>query len=332
MKKRKIRMIDTHTHGRDWKEKAKTTVAQVLKLATTQEVDVIFDIANTSPRPVLNASDVAKRLKLVPPEEMWRYFLYVMATANPRQIRGAVDCWRRFAKVIAIKLFAGRSVGPASVTKDEDQQNFYKILAEVGYTGVVAVHCELEADLKPELWNPLWPSSHSLARPKIAEINSVKNQIEYALKAGFKGHLHICHVTCVETVELVEKAKSWGMRITCEVAPHHLLFSTEQQELRDPIMGLLYKVNPPLRSNEDRLALLKCLCEGRIDWLATDHAFHTLEDKFIRHLSGMPSLCYYQYLLHFLTTEMKVPQELIRAMTCGNILKAFGDKLAHFTM
>jgi dihydroorotase len=87
--------------------------------------------------------------------------------------------------------------------------------------------------------------------------------------------LHICHVTTAGGVELIRWAKQRGIQVTAEVTPHHLLLTDELVENYDPI----YKVNPPLRTEKDVMALREGLAEGVIDIVATDHAPHPAEDK-----------------------------------------------------
>lgn len=85
---------------------------------------------------------------------------------------------------------------------------------------------------------------------------------------------HVCHVSTKESVELIRRAKREGLDITCETAPHYLLMDESflQEDGR-------FKMNPPLRSKEDRLALLEGLRDGTIDMIVTDHAPHSAEEK-----------------------------------------------------
>jgi dihydroorotase len=87
--------------------------------------------------------------------------------------------------------------------------------------------------------------------------------------------LHICHLTTAGGVELIRWAKQRGIRVTAEVTPHHLLLTDELARSYDPI----FKVNPPLRTDRDVLALREGLADGTIDVIATDHAPHPMEDK-----------------------------------------------------
>jgi dihydroorotase len=89
------------------------------------------------------------------------------------------------------------------------------------------------------------------------------------------GRLHICQVSSARSVELVRRAKADGLRVTAEVTPHHLVFTDEDLRTYDTNR----KVNPPLRSVEDRDALRAGLADGTIDAIATDHAPHAVEEK-----------------------------------------------------
>lgn len=88
-------------------------------------------------------------------------------------------------------------------------------------------------------------------------------------------HYHVCHISTKESVRVVRDAKRAGIKVTAEVTPHHLLLCEDDIPGLDPN----YKMNPPLRSKEDRDALVEGLLDGTIDFIATDHAPHTAEEK-----------------------------------------------------
>jgi len=91
---------------------------------------------------------------------------------------------------------------------------------------------------------------------------------------------HVCHISCKESVELIRQAKRAGVDVTCETAPHYLLL--DENDLREDGR---FKMNPPLRAREDRLALLDGIADGTIDMIATDHAPHSAQEK-ARGLAG----------------------------------------------
>ena len=109
--------------------------------------------------------------------------------------------------------------------------------------------------------------------PRAAESVIVARDAQLALDTGT--HVHICHVSTAESVEVVRWAKSRGIPLTAEVTPHHLLLGSDLLASHDT----RYKVNPPLRSHEDRDALRQGLADGTLDVVATDHAPHLPSDK-----------------------------------------------------
>jgi dihydroorotase len=111
------------------------------------------------------------------------------------------------------------------------------------------------------------------AQPAEAEEIIVFRDISMARLTG--GRLHLQHLSATGSVELVRQAKAAGLRVTAEVTPHHLSFTDEDLTTYDTN----FKVNPPLRTAEDREALRGAIADGTIDAIATDHAPHAVEEK-----------------------------------------------------
>jgi dihydroorotase len=109
--------------------------------------------------------------------------------------------------------------------------------------------------------------------PSVAESTMVAR--DCALAAYEEGRIHVQHVSASETVEVLERAKAAGVRVTCEATPHHLLLTDQAVRPLDTNM----KMNPPLRAEADRQALIEGLRLGVIDCVATDHAPHAREEK-----------------------------------------------------
>ena len=140
---------------------------------------------------------------------------------------------------------------------------------------VIAEHCE-DASLAEGGQMHEGPISSSLGlagQPREAEEISVARDLAVARLTG--GRLHLCHLSSAGSVEMVRRAKAEGLRVTAEVTPHHLVFSEEDLVTYDTNM----KMNPPLRSAEDRRALRAALADGTLDAVATDHAPHAVEEK-----------------------------------------------------
>ena len=105
-----------------------------------------------------------------------------------------------------------------------------------------------------------------------SEWRAVERELDIAKEIGCK--YHVCHVSTKESVNLIRKAKSEGVDVTCETAPHYLLLN--DMDIKEDGK---YKMNPPIRSEKDRLALIEGIKDGTIDIIATDHAPHSKEEK-----------------------------------------------------
>ena len=105
-----------------------------------------------------------------------------------------------------------------------------------------------------------------------SEWGPIKRDIELAKKTGCP--YHVCHISTKESVELIREAKAAGIDITCETAPHYLVMND-----MDIDENARFKMNPPIRSEEDRIALVEGIIDGTIDMISTDHAPHSAEEK-----------------------------------------------------
>jgi dihydroorotase len=111
--------------------------------------------------------------------------------------------------------------------------------------------------------------------PATAETIVVARDIELAALTG--GRVHIAHLSTAGAVDAVRRGKARGVRVTAEATPHHLLLT--DRAVKDSEYDTFTKMNPPLRSEADRLAVIEGLRDGTIDCIATDHAPHTVDDK-----------------------------------------------------
>ncbi len=156
------------------------------------------------------------------------------------------------------------------------------------------------------------------SRPPEAEVSAVRQILELTSKYSIKSH--ICHISTTEAVELIKDYNKISSRkVTCEVTPHHLFFSaSDHQILGDGLevdgSRFLFECNPPLRSEHDRNRLLDALKCGDIDMVASDHAPHTLEDKF-KGAPGIPHLDTYGAFASWLVKK--------HAFSCEKIAEIF---------
>lgn len=144
----------------------------------------------------------------------------------------------------------------------------------VKHDALIAAHCEVEELLKGGyIHDGEYAAKHGhKGICSESEWEQVKRDIEIAERTGCR--YHVCHISTKETVELVRQAKARGVKVTCETGPHYLIYTDMDLE-----EDARWKMNPPLRSAEDRAALIEGIKDGTIDMIATDHAPHSIEEK-----------------------------------------------------
>lgn len=314
--------IDAHVHLRDFNQKHKETVKHGLEVARDSGVDAVFDMPNTNP-PIMTRELVQERIKLAQEANVPEVFycLYVGMTSDPEQVKRAIEVYREFfPRVVGFKLYAGHSVGHLGVINVEDQAMIYQTLSKEGYSGCLAIHAEKESELDNSTWSYHNPITHCHARPEKAEIESVRDQLQLAKNYDFKGKLHIAHISSPGAVELVQKAKAEGLDISSGVCPHHFIYDWQQMGEEK---GVLWKMNPPLRSPESREKMLNYLRSGKIDWIETDHAPHTLDEKVKEpFMSGIPGLPWWNLFEEYLR-QNNFSDGQIGELTFSNIARRF---------
>ena len=144
----------------------------------------------------------------------------------------------------------------------------------VKHDALIAAHCEVEELLKGGyIHDGEYARQHNhKGICSESEWEQVKRDIEIAERLGCR--YHVCHISTKETVQLIREAKARGVKVTCETGPHYLIFTDMDLE-----EDARWKMNPPLRSAEDRAALIEGIKDGTIDMIATDHAPHSVEEK-----------------------------------------------------
>lgn len=188
---------------------------------------------------------------------------------------------------------------------------------------VIAAHCEDESLIKGGYINAgQYAKEHGHAGiVSMSEYLPIQRDIELAKKTGCK--YHVCHVSCKESVDIIRKAKKDGVDVTCETAPHYLIFNDSM--LKDEGR---FKMNPPIRSECDRQALINGIADGTIDMIATDHAPHSANEKsggLKNSLMGIVGLETAFALMYtaLVDTGIITLEKLIKLM-CHNPRKRFG--------
>ena len=179
-------------------------------------------------------------------------------------------------RTVPYKAFMGPSVGDLFFASQEELEG---VIAK--YRGKnVSFHCEDPAILRESEG----AATHEQRRPARAEITATEFALYLIERYELIGKL--CHYSTKGGLEKIAAARARGIRVTAEATPHHLFFDDTMLTNEN---YLWLQMNPPLRGRDDRLALIEALRAGLVDYVATDHAPHTLEEK-MEGVSGVPHL------------------------------------------
>ena len=139
---------------------------------------------------------------------------------------------------------------------------------------MIVAHCEVNSLLNGGyIHDGVYAKEHNhRGICSASEYEQIARDIKLTEEIG--GKYHVCHISTKESVDIIRQAKNRGVDITCETAPHYLVL--DENDLQEDGK---FKMNPPLRSTEDKLALIEGVLDGTIDMIATDHAPHSVEEK-----------------------------------------------------
>ncbi len=188
---------------------------------------------------------------------------------------------------------------------------------------IIAAHCEDEGLLHGGLINDCaYALEHMLPGiSKESEWGQLERDLELVRQAGCR--YHACHLSTMESVALIRRAKAEGLDVTCETAPHYLLLDDGQ--LQDDGR---FRMNPPLRGAQDRRALIAGLLDGTVDMIATDHAPHSAREKaggLLNSLNGVAGLeCAFPLLYHHLVRTGAVALRRLIALMHDKPNERFG--------
>ncbi len=259
-------VIDLHVHLRDFDQATKETIETGTLAALRGGVTTVFCMPNT--KPALDSEENIRRYQT----------LIAQKSAVETHVVGAITQGLKGQKLAELDQYP--DLGIRIATDDGFDVNDEALL-EQAYAKAKAN--ELVLMTHPEM-NSIAPNgvvnegkiSQKLGvpgQPNEKEWKAVERGIRLALKTGARAHF--THLSCAESVELVRQAKRKTDQITCDTTPHHLCL-TEELVLT---LGGMAKVNPPLRTEADRQALIEGVRDGTIDCVVTDHAPHSMEEK-----------------------------------------------------
>jgi dihydroorotase (multifunctional complex type) len=245
-------LIDPHVHLREPGGEHKEDLTSGTRAALAGGFTTALAMPNTQPS-ITGRETLAQVHALAAAKTVCDYGFFVGATAGNAAEAAALT------HAVGLKLYMGSSTGDLLVADLAGQLAHFE-----RYPGLIAVHAEDEEAVT-------YFAARGQQRPPLCAALSVARAI--ALAEHFQRRVHICHVSTAQEIALIRDAKARGVPITCEVAPHHLFLTTEDEAR----LGGLGKMNPPLRAREDVAALWANL--DVVDCIATDHAPHTLEEK-----------------------------------------------------
>ena len=290
-------MGDIHIHAREdvtGKETHKETFACASRAALHGGVLHVADMPNNPAAPIDDASYAAKEGLVQKQNLPLTFTLYA----------GIGPGTKPLSRNVPYKAYMGPSVGELYFTSLEQLEQ-----ALANYAGqAVSFHCEDPVLLEAHKG----ASTHEERRPPECELSATRFALAMIEKYRLVGKL--CHYSVGEGLPLIRAAKAKGLPVTAEVTPHHVFFDTAQIT---PSNRPWMQMNPPLRSPSDRATMLEALRDGTADYLATDHAPHTIAEK-ERGISGQPHLDTYGQFVTWLIVEQGFTPERIAAICSAN--------------
>jgi dihydroorotase len=254
--------IDAHVHfrtpGGEHKEDWETGSLAALAGGVT----TVLDMPNTDPPTTSRKALDDKRARVAPLARVNHGFFFGATATNVEEAAEADN-------VAGLKVYMGSSTGGLLVSDEDRLDHIF-----AAYPGRIAVHAEDEQIIRAGSLKHQG-ATDATVHPRIRNVLSARRATERAIALARRHgrELHICHMSTAEEADIVRRAAD--PRITCEVAPHHLVLN--EKALAE--MGNLAKMNPPLRSEDDNEALWRALADGDITCVASDHAPHTLAEK-----------------------------------------------------
>lgn len=259
-------LVDVHVHLREPGGEAKETIASGTKAAAKGGFTTVCAMPNTRPVPD-NEQSLTTLLEKIKEDAHVRVLPY--ASITTRQLGKDLVDMERLSQLGAFA-FTDDGVGVQTAGK------MFEAMQEAGRVNkAIVAHCE-DNSLVYGGVSHRGNVSERLDLPGIPNVaESVQIARDVLLAEAADCHYHVCHVSTKESVRVIRDAKQAGIRVTAEVTPHHILLNESDVQEDDA----LYKMNPPLRSKEDQEELINGLLDGTIDFIATDHAPHTEEEK-----------------------------------------------------
>ncbi len=257
-------LCDVHVHLRQPGFEAKETIATGTTAAMMGGYTAVCAMPNLNPTPDTE-EHIKEELNHIKEDAAISVYPYASITID-RKGRQLVDMESLHEYAIAF------SDDGSGVQSEEMMRRAMEEAARLDV--IIAAHCEVN-----DLLNGGYIHDGEYCKAhghkgicSESEWGQIARDLKLAEETGCR--YHVCHISTKESVDLIREAKKRGVKVTCETGPHYLVFSDE--DLQDEGR---FKMNPPIRSKEDRAALIEGIKDGTIDCIATDHAPHTADEK-----------------------------------------------------
>lgn len=258
--------IDVHVHLREPGGEHKETIETGTKAAAKGGYTTICAMPNTRPVPD-GAENFSHVLDLVEKNALVRVLPYGSITIR--------QAGKERTDIEALKNLGAFALTDDGVGVQEAGTMLDAMVEAAKFNIPIVAHCEDNTLIYGGVMHKGKRSEELGLKgiPSVSESVHIARDILLAEAAG--AHYHVCHVSTKESVRVIRDAKKAGIQVTAEVSPHHLLLCEDDIPSNDAA----WKMNPPLRAKEDMMALREGLVEGTLDFIATDHAPHTEEEK-----------------------------------------------------
>lgn len=255
---------DVHVHFREPGFSYKETIATGSSAAAHGGYTAVCTMPNLDPVPDC-VENLRIQQKLIDADSKINVYPYCSITVGEKG-EALVDMAALQDKAIA---FSDDGKGVQSAEMMRRAMNCAKHVGKI-----IAAHCEDNSLLKSGyIHSGIYSAAHNhRGISSESEWRQLQRDLELVRETGCA--YHACHISTKESVDLIRRAKAEGLDVTCETAPHYLVFDEN-----DLVEDGRFKMNPPLRGREDRLSLLEAVADGTVDMIATDHAPHSEAEK-----------------------------------------------------
>ena len=306
--------VDVHVHLREPGFSYKETIASGTAAAAAGGYTAVCAMPNLKPVPD-SAESLQVQLDAITRDAKVHVYPY-----------GAITCGEKGEALADLAAMAPNVAGFSDDGRGVQSETMMRRAMELAKAldKPIVAHCEDEA-LLTKGWavhDGGFARAHGLVGNRSeSEWKQVERDIQLVRETGCR--YHVCHISTKESVALVRAAKAEGLPVTCETGPHYLVLTDE-----DLLDEGRFRMNPPIRSAEDRAALIEGLLDGTIDCIATDHAPHSAEEKakgLAGSLNGIVGLeCAFPVLYTNLVQTGIVPLTTVLNALCVNPRRIFG--------